>query len=76
MYQVKAYWDAEARVWHGDSSDLPGLAVQAATMEDLIADVRDRVQDLLPADRQWGSAAPPISISFIASRSEQIARRY
>lgn len=76
MYQVKAYWDPEARIWHGDSSDLPGLTVQAATMEDLIADVRDRVHDLLPPDRQWEGSASPISISFIASRSEHISRRY
>lgn len=76
MYVVKAYWDPESRIWHGDSCDLPGLSVQAPTMEDLIADVRDRVLDLVPPEGYWGSAPPPISISFIASRSEQIARPY
>ena len=76
MYLVKAHWDPEARLWHGDSFDLPGLSVQAATMEDLIADVRDRVLDLLPPEQSAGSSAPPISISFVASRSERVARPY
>ncbi|MCB8879266.1 DUF1902 domain-containing protein [Acidisoma cellulosilytica] len=76
MYQIKAYWDADSRMWLGASDDLPNLSVQAPTMEDLIVDVRQRIQDVLPTDDHWRNHNDPISISFIASRSEQVQRRY
>jgi predicted RNase H-like HicB family nuclease len=76
MYQVRAYWDADARVWHGASADLPGLSVQAPTMEDLIVDVRESILDLVPSVDQWRSCREPIAISFIASRSERVERRH
>ncbi len=76
MYQVKAYWDADARMWYGASADLPELSVRAATMEDLIVDVRERILDLVPSVDQWRNSREPIAISFIASRSERVARRY
>jgi hypothetical protein len=76
MYQVKAYWDAESRMWRGGSADFPELAVQAATMEALIADVRDRMLDLVVPGEDRCAGPRPISISFIASRSEIIARPY
>ncbi len=76
MYQIKAYWDADARVWHGASAELPELSVQAPTMEDLIVDVRERIQDLVPINDQWRNSHNPIAISFIASRSEHVNRRY
>lgn len=76
MYEVKAYWDADDRLWRGGSADFPELAVQAATMEDLIADVRDRMLDLVVPGKDRSAAPQPISISFIASRSEIVARPY
>lgn len=76
MYQVKAYWDSNARLWRGDSPDVPGLSVSATTMESLVEDVRDRILDFMPAVDGWKSCREPISISFIASRSEQVERRY
>lgn len=76
MFQVKAYWDADARLWHGASNDLPELSVQAATMEDLIVDVRERILDMMPAVEQWRGCREPISISFIASRAERVERRH
>jgi hypothetical protein len=76
MYQVKAYWDADKRLWHGASNDLPELSVQASTMEDLIVDVRERILDLMPSTDQWRTCREPIAISFIASRSERVERRH
>ncbi|MCB8873739.1 DUF1902 domain-containing protein [Acidisoma silvae] len=76
MYQIKAFWDADSRMWHGGSDELPQLAVQAPTMEDLIADVRQRIVDVLPMDQHGHRHGDPIAISFIASRSEHVQRRY
>ncbi len=76
MYQIKAYWDSDARLWRGDSPDVPGLSVHASTMEDLVVDVRDRILDLIPAVNEWTGCRDPISISFVASRSERVERRH
>ncbi len=76
MYQIKAYWDCDARLWRGDSPDVPGFSAHAATMEDLIEDVRDRILDFVPAVDEWSGCRDPISISVVASRSERIERRH
>lgn len=41
---VRASWDDEASVWVADSSDVPGLATEAATFEAL----RDKVLQMIP----------------------------
>ncbi|MBW4022973.1 MAG: DUF1902 domain-containing protein [Proteobacteria bacterium] len=76
MYQIKAYWDPDARLWRGESPDVPGLAVHATTMETLVEDVRDRILDLVPAVNEWSGCREPISICFLASRSERVERRH
>ncbi len=76
MYQIKAYWDSDARLWHGNSPDVPGLSVHAATMEGLVEDVRDRILDLVPAVDEWNGCREPISICFVANRSERVERRH
>ena len=32
-FQVKAHWDEEAKVWWGESNDVPGLCVEAFTFD-------------------------------------------
>lgn len=41
---VRASWDEDASVWIADSSDVPGLATEAATFEAL----RDKVLRMIP----------------------------
>lgn len=76
MYQIKAYWDADNRIWRGASDELPDLSVEAATMEELIVDVRQRIQDVMPPDHEWRDHYDPIAISFVASRFEHVHRHY
>ena len=47
VYHVRAVWDAEAKVWCADSDDVPGLVAEAATIEELIEEVRELVPELL-----------------------------
>lgn len=44
---VKAAYDSEASVWYVESSDVPGLHLEAPTFEGLVAKVPDALSDLL-----------------------------
>ncbi len=50
IYHVQADWDAEANVWVATSDDVPGLATEAATIEDLTARLRSIIPELLEAN--------------------------
>lgn len=44
---VLAEWDQEASVWVATSEDIDGLAIEADTLERLVAQLPDVLQDLL-----------------------------
>lgn len=46
-YFIRAEWDAEAAVWVATSSDVPGLATEADSLEALAAKLRTLVPELL-----------------------------
>jgi len=45
--KVQALWDGEAGVWVAESDDVPGLATEAATLEELQAKPAVMVPELL-----------------------------
>ena len=45
--KVQALWDWEAGVWVAESDDVPGLATEAATLEELLAKLAVMVPELL-----------------------------
>ena len=45
--KVQALWDGEAGVWVAESDDVPGLATEAATLEELMAKLAVMVPELL-----------------------------
>lgn len=47
VYQVSAFWDADAAVWVATSEDVPGLVTEADTIEALSQKLRDIIPDLL-----------------------------
>ena len=47
---VRAEWDEEALVWVATSDDVPGLATEAVTMEDLIGKLKVMIPELLMAN--------------------------
>jgi predicted RNase H-like HicB family nuclease len=51
-YYVQAAWDAEANVWVVISSDIPGLATEAETIDDLTTRLRVMIPELLEANGQ------------------------
>ena len=46
-YHVNAFWDDEAKVWVGTSEDVPGLCVEAGTLEELMQAAGELIPDLL-----------------------------
>jgi hypothetical protein len=49
-YIVKAFWDAEAKVWVATSDDVPGLATEARDVDALIKKLRVMIPELLEAN--------------------------
>ncbi len=62
VYEVEAFWDAEAAVWVATSEDVPGLVTEAETIEVLMQKLRIIIPDLLLLNR--GLANDLGSISF------------
>lgn len=47
---VSVLWDEEAQVWVATTNDIQGLAVEAATLEQLEAKARVVLNDLIELD--------------------------
>ena len=50
IYFVRAEWDEEARVWVATSDDVPGLATEADTTEQLVEKLKALIPELLDAN--------------------------
>lgn len=44
---IRAEWDEEVKVWVATSDDVPGLATEADTMEELIEKLKVMIPELL-----------------------------
>ena len=74
-YTVEARWDAEARVWVAESSDVPGLATEASSLDQLIKKLRVMIPELLQANGRLKGAARrtnELPISIVAHYDEQL----
>ncbi|HQU15457.1 MAG: hypothetical protein B7Z66_07305 [Chromatiales bacterium 21-64-14] len=47
---IRAEWDPDAKVWVCTSDDVPGLATEADTVEELLVKLRVMVPELLDAN--------------------------
>jgi hypothetical protein len=74
IYEVKAHWDGEGRLWRAESEDVPGLVAEAATVELLLRDLRDLVPELLSMKVDPYHACGPIPFRLIADRAEWASR--
>ncbi|EJN07332.1 hypothetical protein (DUF1902) [Bradyrhizobium sp. YR681] len=67
---VRATWDIEASVWTAESSDLPGLVAEAASLDELDAKLPGLIRDLLEDDAAAEGYDVPVEV--IASFSKRI----
>ena len=70
---VRAFWDAEARVWVAESDDVPGLITEAETIDALSDKLVVMIPELLEANNVE-FALPEIPIHIMAERTARIAR--
>jgi hypothetical protein len=69
-YQISAAWDEEAGVWTATSEDIPGLCLEAETLEGLISEARLMVPELLALNgRLPGGLASAIPFRVTAERT-------
>jgi predicted RNase H-like HicB family nuclease len=70
-YYVHAEWDADASIWVATSDEVPGLATEAATTEQLIEKLKLMIPELLQLN---GIAANgPIAFELMTRRFELAA---
>lgn len=72
MYEVEAFWDAEAVVWVATSEDVPGLATEAETIEALTQKLRSIIPELVLLNRDFASDVGSISFQLTSHRQELI----
>ena len=66
---VRAAWDDEAKVWYVQESDIPGLATEAGTLEELRRKVPLMIRDLLEGEDE---SPAEIEIDFIAYAHDRV----
>ena len=66
---IHADWDPEARRWVATSNDVPGLATEAETVEQLLAKLEVMVPELLQAN---GITEAPAQYELLARRFDPI----
>lgn len=70
---IKVLWDAEAKVWVAESDDIPGLATEAPTMENLIQKLKVIVPELLSLNKSFPIVDnKEIPIEILSRREEKI----
>ena len=69
---IHVAFDSDARVWWVESSDLPGLNLEAATLEDMQAALPGAVLDLLDADPPSNGGPRDVPIELIAHTQTQV----
>ena len=69
---IRAEWDEEAMVWVATSDDVPGLATEAVTMEDLIEKLKVMIPELLMANNAVVEGEVPFEI---ITRRFELAQR-
>jgi hypothetical protein len=73
---VKATFDDEAQVWFTESADLPGLRIEAETLEQVQEKLPGAILDLLEVcDGEDGSDFRDVPVELIAHASSRVRVR-
>jgi len=68
---IRVEWDEDVKVWVATSDDVPGLATEEVTMENLIEKLRVLIPELLAANGMAGEFDVPFEV---LARSFEIAK--
>ena len=76
MIVVKATYDEEGQVWFTESSDLPGLRIEASSVDELNAKLPGAILDLLEnADGDGDPEECDVPVELIAHMSSRVRVR-
>ena len=56
---INSIWDSEAKVWVATSEEVPGLVIEADTLDGIIEEARSLVPELLRLNGVTGDTCPP-----------------
>jgi predicted RNase H-like HicB family nuclease len=68
-YTVTCYWDDEAHVWYVAETDVPGLATEAATIEEMEQKLTQVIPELLRLNNA-GESRERVPFDLIARKRE------
>lgn len=71
---IQADWDDEAEVWVATSDDVPGLATEAETLEQLIEKLKVMVPELLDLNGYPGNNETTVPFEVVAKRASVAPR--
>jgi len=78
-FHVKCDWDSEAAVWYVAESDVPGLSVEASTMEEMQEKVLKAAAELIELNMPelLGGMRPhdDVPVSLVYRRDEHLKLR-
>ena len=69
--EVTATWDNEAKVWVAESEDVPGLATEAATREEMLRKLEEIIPALLEENDNF-RGAPELPCSLMWQELELV----
>ena len=72
-FEVRAVWDAEAKVWVAESDDVPGLVTEEESQEKLVEKLKSLVPELLELNNYPTDRTKPIDIIVQYRREERIS---
>jgi len=72
-YTITCRWDDEAGVWYVEESDVPGLATEAPTLDEMERKLLTMIPELLELNEP--DYAPPVSFEVIAHKRSTTLQR-
>lgn len=75
VLKVQAFWDEEAQVWWASSDDVPGLATEAPTREELVRKLQIIIPELLDANGVADEDNDEIPFELVSSLTAVAHRR-
>lgn len=70
---VRAHWDPEAKVWWAESDEVPGLVAEAATLDQLTAEIMAAIADVFHLNEPGTAELPVRLVADLPARAHHAA---
>jgi len=69
ILNVRAHWDADARVWVALSDDVPGLVAEASSLDELFSELQTLIPELLALNGTKDADVAPFELVAASSNA-------